>query len=101
MADFLTDKPTNLQRAFLVGVQTPDMADGEAAELLGELKELVENLRIEVAQLELVNLRRPSPAYLLGHGKATTGASGCDAGLQWYTMTECSGTPSYASSYFL
>jgi GTP-binding protein HflX len=70
MADFLTDKPTNLQRAFLVGVQTPDMADGEAAELLGELKELVDNLRIEVAQLELVNLRRPSPAFLLGHGKA-------------------------------
>lgn len=38
---------------------------------------------------------------LLGHGKATTGASGCDSRLEWYTMTECSGTPSYASSYFL
>jgi len=70
MADFLTDKPAKLERAFLVGVQTPDMKDGEAAELLLELKELVENLRIAVTQSELVNLRRPTPAYFLGSGKA-------------------------------
>ncbi len=70
MADFLTDKPTQLQRAFLVGVQNPDMKPGEAAELLGELKELVENLRIAVTRTELVNLRRPNPALLLGTGKA-------------------------------
>jgi hypothetical protein len=38
---------------------------------------------------------------LLGHGKPTTGASGCDGGLRWYSVTECSGNPSYASSYFL
>jgi hypothetical protein len=38
---------------------------------------------------------------LLGHGKGSTGASGCDTGLQWYSVTECSGNPSYASSYFL
>ena len=70
MADFLTDKPTKLNRAFLVGVQTSDMKDGEAAELLIELKELVENLRIVVAQSELVNLRRATPSLLLGTGKA-------------------------------
>ena len=70
MADFLTDKPANLQRAFLVGVQTSDMKTGEAAELLGELKELVENLRIAVTRTELVNLRRATPALLLGSGKA-------------------------------
>ncbi len=70
MADFLTDKPTQLERAFLVGVQTEAMAPGEAAELLSELKELVENLRITVAGSELVNLRRATPAYLLGSGKA-------------------------------
>ena len=70
MADFLTDKPAQLQRAFLVGVQTDDMDDGEAAELLLELKELVENLRITVVQTELVNLRRPTPSLLLGTGKA-------------------------------
>lgn len=70
MADFLTDKPSNLQRAFLVGVQTAEMAAGEGAELLSELKELVENLRIEVARSTLVHLRRPNPALLLGSGKA-------------------------------
>jgi GTP-binding protein HflX len=70
MADFLTDKPAQLNRAFLVGVQTADMKDGEAAELLGELKELVENLRIAVTRTELVNLRRATPALLLGTGKA-------------------------------
>ena len=70
MADFLTDKPAKLERAFLVGVQTPDLKDGEAAELLIELKELVENLRIAVTRTELVNLRRPTPAYFLGSGKA-------------------------------
>ncbi|PTY00501.1 GTPase HflX [Opitutus sp. ER46] len=70
MADFLTDKPANLQRAFLVGVQTDDMAADEGAELLGELKELVENLRITVARTTLVRLRHANPAMLLGSGKA-------------------------------
>ena len=70
MADFLTDKPAQLQRAFLVGVQTDKMADGEGAELLLELKELVENLRIAVTRSVLINLRRPTPALLLGSGKA-------------------------------
>lgn len=70
MADFLTDKPTQLERAFLVGVQTDKMEDGEGAELLLELKELVENLRLTVTQSVLVNLRRATPALLLGSGKA-------------------------------
>lgn len=70
MADFLTDKPTNLQRAFLVGVQTDAMEEGEGAELLRELKELVENLRITVTQTKLVRLRNPTPALLLGSGKS-------------------------------
>jgi GTP-binding protein HflX len=70
MADFLTDKPTQLERAFLIGVQTHAMAAGEADELLAELKELVENLRITVVRSTLVNLRQPTPALLLGSGKA-------------------------------
>ncbi len=70
MADFLTDKPAKLERAFLVGVQTSQMAAGEAVELLAELKELVENLRIAVTRTELVNLRRATPSLLLGSGKA-------------------------------
>ncbi|MFM9081691.1 MAG: GTPase HflX [Opitutaceae bacterium] len=70
MGDFLTDKPAKLERAFLIGVQTAEMEAGEGAELLSELKELVENLRITVARTELVSLRRPTPALLLGSGKA-------------------------------
>ena len=70
MADFLTDKPAKLERAFLIGVQTSQMEAGEAAELLSELKELVENLRIAVTRTELVSLRRATPALLLGSGKA-------------------------------
>ncbi|HVU35147.1 MAG TPA: GTPase HflX [Opitutaceae bacterium] len=70
MADFLTDKPSQLERAFLVGVQNDVMPDGERAELLAELKELVENLRITVTRTTLVRLRQPTPALLLGSGKA-------------------------------
>jgi GTP-binding protein HflX len=70
MADFLTDeKPVS--RALLVGVQTPDMTPGEGAELLGELKELVENLGLAVTRTTLVNLRdRRQPKFLVGSGKA-------------------------------
>jgi GTP-binding protein HflX len=71
MADFLdTPASTKLERAFLVGVQTHEMTPGEGAELLSELKELVENLRLTVTQTLLVNLRTPTPALLLGSGKA-------------------------------
>ncbi len=71
MADFLDDtRPLKLERAFLVGIQTSDMKDGEGAELLLELTELVENLRIKVARTELVKLRRATPSLLLGTGKA-------------------------------
>lgn len=71
MADFLESKSTNLQRAFLIGVQTSDMPDGEGTELLAELRELVENLGITVTRAVLVNLRSPTPATLLGSGKTT------------------------------
>lgn len=74
MADFLDNTPEKtdplrVERAYLVGVQTPDMAAGEAKELLAELKELVENLGIGVVGSTLANLRRPIPATLLGKGK--------------------------------
>jgi GTP-binding protein HflX len=58
------------QRAFLVGVHTPEMPEGEAEELLSELTELVENLGLKVARATLVRLRSPSPALFLGKGKA-------------------------------
>ncbi|HEY4302567.1 MAG TPA: GTPase HflX [Candidatus Didemnitutus sp.] len=71
MADFLTDeKPVS--RALLVGIQAPGMAPGEGEELLGELKELVENLGLTVSRTELVHLRdRPQPKFLIGSGKAS------------------------------
>jgi GTP-binding protein HflX len=68
MADFLTDEKP-VERALLVGVQAPGMLPGEGAELLAELKELVENLGLTVTRTELVNLRRPQPKLLLGSGK--------------------------------
>ena len=70
MANFLDPKkPTT--RAFLVGVQVPGMTPGEGTELLGELKELVENLNLSVSRTILVTLRdRPQPRFLIGSGKA-------------------------------
>jgi len=74
MADFLDNTPKKdpkrVERAYLVGVQTHEMAVGEAEELLNELQELVENLQIAVVGRNLVNLRAPTPATLVGSGKA-------------------------------
>ncbi|RME72653.1 MAG: GTPase HflX [Verrucomicrobia bacterium] len=56
-------------RALLVGVQLPTMKPHEGEALLGELKELVENLDIKVVETVLVRLREPVPHFLLGKGK--------------------------------
>jgi GTP-binding protein HflX len=69
MADFLPTLP-KAQRAFLIGVQTPEMPEGEAEELLAELTELVENLGLTIVRTELIRLRSPSPALYVGTGKA-------------------------------
>lgn len=74
MSDFLTATPSTndskkCERAFLIGVQTPGMKPGEARELLTELRELVENLHIDIAAEELVNLRAVNATTLLGSGK--------------------------------
>jgi GTP-binding protein HflX len=70
MANFLEDKrPAKIERAFLVGVQTKDMAPGEGEELLAELGELVENLKLKIVRSTLITLRTPTPATLLGSGK--------------------------------
>ena len=69
MADFpLEEKPA--QRALLVGLQTPDMAAGEGAELLGELQELVANLGLTITRTAFVNLRMTQAKFLVGSGKA-------------------------------
>src|SRR5580658_6642204 len=69
MADFLPTLP-KAQRAFLIGVQTPEMPEGEGEELLAELTELVENLGLSVVRTVFVRLRAPSPALYIGKGKA-------------------------------
>lgn len=73
MTDFLDPTaekdPNRVERAYLVGVQTPTMRAGEAAELLEELQELVENLGIGIVGRTIVNLRHPTPATLVGSGK--------------------------------
>jgi GTP-binding protein HflX len=56
-------------RALLVGVQTPSMRAHEGEALLGELRELVENLSIEIADTVLVRLRDTNPHFLIGTGK--------------------------------
>jgi GTP-binding protein HflX len=65
----LFDKNKRILRAFLVGVQTAHLSPGEGAELLAELRELVENLHLVIAGSVLVNLRSPSSTFLLGSGK--------------------------------
>jgi len=65
----LFDKNKRIVTAYLVGVQTAHMPPGEGAELLAELRELVENLGLAIAGITLVQLRGPSPAFLLGRGK--------------------------------
>jgi len=69
MADFLETRSDKREHAFLIGVQTQEMGAGEGAELLAELTELVENLSMNVVRSTLVNLRKPTPATLLGSGK--------------------------------
>ena len=66
----LFDKNRRILAAYLVGVQTARLPPGEGAELLAELRELVENLDLAVVGSALVNLRSPSSTFLLGHGKA-------------------------------
>jgi GTPase len=66
----LFDKNRRILKAFLVGVQTVHLPPGEGAELLAELKELVENLHLAITGSILVNLRSPSSTFLLGRGKA-------------------------------
>ncbi len=65
----LFDKNKRILRAFLVGVQTAHLPPGEGAELLAELRELVENLHLVITGSVLVNLRSPSSTFLLGRGK--------------------------------
>lgn len=59
-----------VQRALLIGVETPGQSRDEAETLLEELEELVSNLDIEVAESKLVTIKKPNPSMLMGSGKA-------------------------------
>jgi GTP-binding protein HflX len=63
------EKPKMVERAFLIGVQTPEETPDEIESLLDELEELVETLEIGIIDRVNVKLRTPHPAHLLGKGK--------------------------------
>ena len=63
------DKRT-FERAYLVGVQFPDTTASEVREHLSELESLVKTLGTEVVGCEVVKIRKPSPKFLVGDGKA-------------------------------
>ncbi|RKX29115.1 MAG: GTPase HflX [Verrucomicrobia bacterium] len=64
------DIQKKVTRAFLVGIHHPKMAMKESADLLDELRDMVENLDIPVVGQTLVNLRSPNPSLFVGRGKA-------------------------------
>ncbi|WP_309385391.1 GTPase HflX [Cerasicoccus frondis] len=73
-----------INNAFLLGVRGPKMPEGEAETLLEELEELVSNLGIGVAVKQVVKVREPNAAFLLGSGKVREIAQeikdrGCDS----------------------
>lgn len=66
----IRDKPQQVERAFLVGAYFDRRKNQESADLLEELKELVETLGIEVVTTELVFAREMTARHLIGKGKA-------------------------------
>ncbi len=64
------EKPRMVERALLVGVETPQTGHTEAENLLEELRELVRNLRVHVVDSVIVRMKTPTPRLLLGAGKA-------------------------------
>lgn len=59
-----------VERALLIGIETPDTTKSDTQTLLNELKELVSNLDIEPAESMLVTVKKPNPRLLMGKGKA-------------------------------
>ena len=63
------EKPDMVERALLVGVYYDKREEGEAKSLLLELNELVNTLGIGVIDTELIYVRDPNKAYLMGSGR--------------------------------
>jgi len=65
----LEENRKKVQNALLIGIQHPKMTRQESEYLLAELAELTRNLDIPIAGEMIVNLRKPTPAFLVGKGK--------------------------------
>lgn len=63
------EKPKMVERAYLVGIQSPQDSAGEVAQLLEELSELVKTLGIGVVGSEVVRVREFQARFLMGAGK--------------------------------
>lgn len=66
----VTDLDVAIQRAFLVGVQTPDLSESEEARSLDELALLTDTAGSDPVDRELVKRDRIDPATFIGSGKA-------------------------------
>lgn len=66
----VTDLEVAVQRAFLVGVQFPDMRTDDAERSLEELARLTDTSGSDPIDSELVRRHSPDPATFIGSGKA-------------------------------
>ncbi len=64
------EKPKLVERAFLVGITSPDQTDHHTGLLLDELTGLVETLGITCVGRSVIHLGRPHAKLLVGSGKA-------------------------------
>ena len=58
------------KKAYLIGVQSFEVNEAQAVELLDELGELVDTLGLETVGRSVVKLREPNARYYIGEGKA-------------------------------
>ncbi len=58
------------KKAFLVGIQTPELPEEKCRELLDELSELTDTLGLEVVGSVIAKQREPNIRFLLGEGRA-------------------------------
>lgn len=66
--DILADKE-HFERAWLIGVQFPNVALGEVEEHLDELEALVDTMGAQVVGREVVKISKPNAKFLIGSGK--------------------------------
>nr|WP_221774313.1 GTPase HflX [Puniceicoccus vermicola] len=64
------EKPKLVERAFLVGITSPEQTDEHTELLLDELASLVETLEIGVNGRTVIHLSKPQPKLMVGKGKA-------------------------------